>query len=427
MSITISPRLVAFATFAFALSTRAQTAPAAFAASDAAPPVNINDVVHPTKHPNNTLVGPYQFRQFYHLQNIDNLGEGQTIALIGDHHNPLIEHDLVIFSQRFGLPVCTLKTGCLQQIASARASAEPSPVPGTKTPDYNEESIDVEWAHAFAPAAHIMLVEAPSEGWPDLLLAVDAAVAHGATVVSLSLAEPERADHKQIYLDGDTHFLDTRASYVASAGDHGHTARWPASSPYVLGVGGTDITTNGYGGRIREVAWSKCGNAPRPSATGGGLSLAETEPLIQLYYGIPGDDDHLRGTPDVSMYATSLTGAAVYNSNVDPESGEPKLWHYGGGTSVGAPMWAGLLARANSMRAAKGKSSLAQYAGAGLQGTLAAIYAVARSTSNAFFDITEGSNGDCGAECHAGLGYDYLTGLGSPNGEVLLNALTALP
>jgi subtilase family serine protease len=122
----------------------------------------------------------------------------------------------------------------------------------------------------------------------------------------------------------------------------------------------------------------------------------------------------------------------VFDSNASAKTGESG-WRQGGGTSAGAPQWAGLIAVADSMRAAKGKVPLSQFDGKSFgKGTLAALYTVAKTTPAAFFDITEGSNrwGDsdkCGLECEAGPGYDYLTGLGSPNTAVLLDALTALP
>lgn len=409
-------------------------------AQTAAPPVvatfgeaqktaSVIEPVHPEKHPEETLIGPYQIWRFYNLQSVKNMGEGQTIALIGSHHDPVLERDLAIFSQRFGLPLCSVKSGCLRQIDIPDAGVGPKPTLGAGEEgqfSYLEETMDVEWAHAIAPKAKLMLVEGPRSSWENYLAGVDAAVAAGATVVSLSLAEPQRPDHIQMYLDGNKHFLDTRASYVASGGDHAHTARWPASSPNVVGVGGTTIKTDETGKRISEVAWSVHSSEPHATGTGGGLALAETEPPVQLAFGIPNDPKHMRGTPDVSMYATSNTGIAVYDSNSTAKS--PGGWRYGGGTSAGAPQWAGLLAVANSMRAAEGKVPLSKYVGKdGLKGTLAALYAVAKTTPDAYIDITEGKNGDCGAECEAGPGYDYLTGLGSPNGAVLLKALAELP
>jgi subtilase family serine protease len=388
------------------------------------------DVVHPAQHPELTLIGPRQVWRFYNMEGVKNMGEGQTIALIGSHHDPVIERDLAVFSQRFGLPLCSVKSGCFRQIDipdTAHAGATDS---GAYT--YVEESMDVEWAHAIAPKAKLMLVEAPRSTWENFLACVDAAVANGATVVSLSLAEPQRADHRQMYLDGNRHFLDPRASYVASGGDHAHTARWPASSPDVVGVGGTTIKTDETGARLGETAWKSRPAGDRYIGTGGGLSLAETEPQAQIAFGIPNDPNKMRGTPDVSYYASSRTEIAVFDSNASAKTGESG-WRQGGGTSAGAPQWAGLIAVADSMRAAKGKVPLSQFDGKSFgKGTLAALYTVAKTTPAAFFDITEGSNrwGDsdkCGLECEAGPGYDYLTGLGSPNTAVLLDALTALP
>lgn len=412
----------------------AAQSPMVITTGEAHPQAHVTDVVHPEKHPEFVLIGPAQVRRFYRLDGVQNLGEGQTIALIGAHHDDRMEHDLAVFSARFGLPQCTVKSGCLRLIDSPGAKPEEwTPKPGVTDAEnrkfsFGEEEMDVEWAHALAPAAHLMLVGGPSGGWANYLLAVETAVKNGATVVSLSLAEPQRADHREMYLKGNAAFRDTRAIYVASAGDHAHTARWPASSPDVVGVGGTTITTNEAGERVKEIAWTKHSEELHATGTGGGLSLAEEEPAAQLAYGLPGDDAHMRGTPDVAAYATSHTGIAVYNSNESPKTGAAPLWHYGGGTSAGAPMWAGLLAVANSMRAAQGKKALSQYAGKdGGKGILAALYTVARTTPDAFFDITEGSNGNCGPECTAGPGYDYLTGLGTPNGKVLLEALAALP
>jgi subtilase family serine protease len=389
------------------------------------------DLVHPARHPEETLLGPAQVRRFYALDGVKNGGEGQTIALIINKHDPVLEHDLEVFSERFGLPLCHAATGCLRQI--------PGPSVGPRPTEHEEEqgsfleiSMDVEWSHAIAPLAKLMVVEAPHGSWDEFLAAVDTAVARGATVVSLSLAEPQRPDHKEMYLKGNAHFLNHAAVYVAAGGDHAHGARWPASSPDVVGVGGTTIRTDATGARLGETAWRSRPAADRYVGTGGGVSLAEPEPQAQLAYGLPGDEKHMRGTPDVAYYASSRTPLAVYDSNASPKTGETG-WRQGGGTSAGAPQWAGLLAVANSMRAAAGKVPLSKFQGGAFgTGTLAALYTVGKTTPEAFFDVTEGSNkwGDkdpCGAECEAGPGYDYLTGLGSPNGAVLLKALASLP
>ncbi|MDE1161602.1 MAG: S53 family peptidase [Acidobacteriaceae bacterium] len=409
--------------------------PSVITTDEAQPTARVTDAVHPKQHPDKILLGPWQMRHFYALEGIHNQGEGQTIAIIGAHHNPVIEHDLQVFSSRFGLLPCTFKNKCLEQVAVSGAGPSGwTPTLGRPVNDdgkphgYGEEEMDMEWAHAMAPAAHLMLVEGPSGSWPDYVRCVQAAVEHGATVVSLSLAEPEREDHKGAYLSNNKYFTDRRAVYVASGGDHAHTARWPASSPDVVGIGGTTITTNAAGERLGEIAWTKKSDKEHATGTGGGTSIAVPEPQAQIAFGLPGNAQHMRGTPDVSLYATGKIGIAVYNSNTNPESHEAPLWHQSGGTSAGAPMWAGLLATINSMRLQAGKKPLSQFDGGSFgTGTLAAIYTVGKQHPEAFLDITEGTNGDCGDECKAGPGYDYLTGLGSPNGKVFVDAMVALP
>lgn len=396
------------------------------------PSARVTSAVHPASRPEQLLLSPAQVRHFYGFDGVTATGAGQTIAIIIAHHDPLLERDLAVFSQRFGLPQCTAAQGCLRQIPgpSIDASGKPRPAQDKEgTHSYLEVSMDIEWAHAIAPGAKLIVVEAPRSTWEDFTAAVDVAVASGATVVSLSLAEPQRPEHKEMYLRLNRHFQDTRASYVSAGGDHAHGARWPASSPDVVGVGGTTIRTDATGSRLAETAWSShpSSKEDRDIGTGGGLSLAETEPPAQAAFGLPDNPHHMRGTPDVSYYAASRTELAVFDSTPNPKTGAVG-WRPGGGTSAGTPQWAGILALANSMRAAQGKKPLARYEGEdGLHGTLAALYRVARETPSAFFDITEGQNGSCGPECKAAPGYDYLTGLGSPNASVLLQALATLP
>ena len=186
--------------------------------------------------------------------------------------------------------------------------------------------------------------------------------------------------------------------YVASAGDSGHGAEYPAASPNVIAVGGT--TLNGCSGTscsgfTGETAWS---------SSGGGISAYETIPGYQgnytgSVYGsstINGLTGGYRGIPDVSFDANPNTGVSVYDSTkYQGQSG----WFTLGGTSVGAPNWAGLLATGASQGATA------------LQGD-GAIYSGGYSTN--LRDITSGSNGTCGTDCTAGPGYDLVTGLGSP-------------
>jgi subtilase family serine protease len=402
------------------------------------------------------FLGPLQMWRFYGIDKIpgNTWGAGQTIALLSQAHNPYLESDLAVFDERFGLTPCTVKNHCLVFLPTENVADDgsweatpalkpenptPPPIPAdgkTPVPASGETMMDVEWAHAIAPYANIMVIELPVYSWVNVLHAVDKAVAVGATVISMSYAEPQKAEHFGYYQRGDRHFLSDKASYLASAGDHGHTARWPASSPDVVGVGGTTIRTDENGTVIFEHAWNTRPAGDRFVGDGGGLSGAETEPPYQIAYGIPNDEKKMRGTPDVSYFASSLTPIAVYNTapskRKEEDGAKPTAWRGGGGTSAGAPAWAGLLAIANSMRAKQHKVPLSKYVGQGEdaafgKGTLAALYTVGKHHPEAYRDITEGKNGDCGAECQAGPGYDYLTGLGSPQADVLIPDLVALP
>ena len=196
--------------------------------------------------------------------------------------------------------------------------------------------------------------------------------------------------------DGDMTHAGT--FYTASSGDSGHGTIYPSASPNVIAVGGT--TLNGCSGTscagfTSETAWS---------GSGGGASSAEAIPGYQSHYTGPvfgastisGLTGGARGIPDISFEADPNTGVSVFDTTTfQGQSG----WFTLGGTSVGAPNWAGILAAGT----AAGKTSL--------QGDTA-IYSGGFSTN--LRDITSGTNGTCGTDCTAGTGYDLVTGLGSP-------------
>ncbi len=336
---------------------------------------------------------PSQVRRAYGFDRISNQGAGQTIAIITAFDHNHVEDDLGVFSQTFNLPPCTTDNGCFTKM-SAGAN------PGTKQIWSLEAALSVEWAHAIAPQAHILLVEAKSDKLSVLLDAVDTAVQQGANVVSMSWGAGETPGTTQ-----DNHFVAANVTFVAGSGDFGTGTLFPAASPYVTAVGGTVLNIDAQGNYLGETAFS---------GSGGGLSIAEVEPLYQAQFHIPNDPAGKRGVPDVAYHADADTGFAVYDS--EPIQGL-KGWIAVGGTSAGAPQWAALAAIVNSMRAAAGKYPMGSMN--------AALYSAAKKANN-YHDVTTGTNGTCGVLCTATSGYDYVTGLGSPQANNLINALAKL-
>ena len=346
-------------------------------------------------------LSPARARHAYGFDLISNQGAGQTIGIVDAYDHPNIESDLGVFNSAFGLPPCTSSTGCFQKIYAQGIK------PNTNSGWALEISLDVEWAHAIAPQAKILLVEAYSNSFTNLLQAVDVAVQHGASVVSMSWGGNEFSSETSY---DSSHFSVNGVTFTASSGDSGNGVEYPAASPGVVAVGGTTLKTDSYGNYLSETAWS---------GSGGGQSAYEVEPLYQASYPIPNDPQGVRGVPDVAYDANPNTGFAVYDSvRYYGQSG----WWVVGGTSAGAPQWAALFAIANSMRVAASKRTLSS--------TNGAVYSVATGASaysSNFHDITSGTNGNCGTLCTAASGYDYVTGLGSPKANNVIPALVNLP
>jgi len=334
--------------------------------------------------------GPVSLRAAYSIGDIGvpDQGSGQTIALVDAYGDPTAEADLATFSTKFGLPPCATANGCFKLVYAG--GAEP---PADTSGWSNETAIDTQWAHAMAPAAAIMLVEAQSNSLKDLLAAVDTAVQHGATVVSMSWIGSEGPSESQ----ADTHFNVTGVTFVAASGDDGHGVGYPAASPFVVAVGGTVLAVNTNGSWASETAWS---------GSGGGASQFETEPSYQTGVQTTGK----RGVPDVAYDGDPSTGVPSYNSNACGAC--LTGWTQWGGTSIGTPQWAALFAIANSLRVKAGKTTLTQ-----------PQFVLYPAGEAGYHDITSGSNGACGSQCQAGPGYDFVTGLGSPIGRALIAKL----
>ena len=321
-------------------------------------------------------------------------GKGQTIAIVDAYDDPNIEADLGVFSAMFSLPPCTTANGCFRKVYAS--GAKPAADAGWST----EISLDVEWAHAIAPQAAILLVEAKSSMLTELLAAVDVAVRGGASVVSMSFGATEFSGDTYF----DAHFNVANVSFLASAGDSGAGVEYPAACANVTGVGGSTLTLkNGvYAG---ETAWA---------GSGGGVSATELLPAYQSGFNAKSK----RGVPDVAYNADPNSGIPIYDSL--PYQGYSG-WFLAGGTSAGAPQWAGLFALANAMRAAAHKLPLSMV---NYDLYRSAVSAAAYGAN--YNDITAGKNGTC-ATCSAAKGYDFVTGLGSPKANNLLPALVALP
>jgi subtilase family serine protease len=308
-------------------------------------------------------------------------GRGQTIAIVTANNDPSIASDLAVFDRQFGLPAPPAFT----KVAMPGATAV-NPTWALET------ALDVEWAHAIAPGAKILLVEAASAGLGDLTAAADYARQQpGVSVVSMSWGAAEFSVESHMDATFTTPANHTGVVFVAASGDGGSAgALWPALSPNVLAVGGTQLTVGSSGNYVSESAWS---------GSGGGTSRYESAPAAQT--AVTGNA-HRTG-PDVSYNAA--TGYAVYTSvTVNGLTG----WMTTGGTSAGTPQWAALFAIADQGRAAAGKSNLTN--------ALSAIYGLPASD---FHDVTTGGN----PSVKARSGYDAVTGRGSPYADRVVSGL----
>ena len=352
------------------------------------------DTVLPAAN-NGTVVGytPSQIRTAYGFgssfkfgsTNAD--GSGQTIAIVDAYNDPDISSDLKTFDGKFGLSNPSLTV--VGQNGGAPTSA-------TNGSWGQEVSLDVEWAHAIAPGAKILLVETNSANFTDLLAGVNyARYVKGVSVVSMSWGVDEFSGETAYDNDFGAPSGYSGETFVAAAGDAGSDGGvlYPAANPHVLGVGGTSLTTSGSTGTYSsEAGWAD---------SSGGLSKYEAEPSYQR----TAQDTGSRSVPDVSYDANPNTGVAVYDSfSYQGDSGWLKI----GGTSAAAPQWAGLVAIGNQGRAIYG--NYAPLYGTG--NTLPALYAAYKSGySTAFHDVSGGSS--TGKYTATG-GYDEVTGLGSP-------------
>jgi kumamolisin len=298
-------------------------------------------------------------------------GGSTAVAIVDAYDDPGAAKDLAKFSKQFGLPPATF------QVVFATGT-RPFNDPGWEI----EESLDVQWAHAMAPAAKLYLVEAASNSFYDLLTAETVAASivanEGGGVVSNSWGGSEFADETGY----DSFFSYPGVVYTASAGD-GPGVLYPSASPNVVAVGGTTLSRSATGDYIFESAWN---------STGGGLSQYESIPSYQK--GVTKVVGSHRGVPDVSAEADPNSGIWVLDSG---NGG----WYIVGGTSASSPIWAGIVSAAGN----NSGSSEAE---------LTTIYK-SRSNTQHFNDIKSGVCGPWNGNLTE-PGYDLCTGVGSPVG-----------
>jgi subtilase family serine protease len=356
--------------------------------------------------PGPTGYSPAQIRKAYEFDKLGNDGKRQIIGIVGAFDYPNAAADMKTFIKKFklkdmyGLPgrkPCNPVNGphpCFQVLYAAGVQ------PAFDEVWALESALDVQWAHAIAPGADILLVEAASNGIADLFLAANVASVV-ADVVSMSWGVPEFLGQSVL----DVFFDVPGVTFVAASGDSGNAfIAYPAASPLVVAAGGTRLLLDKKGKRMEpETAWSN---------SGGGISSVVPEPGYQLAYPIP-PTGGFRGAPDVAYNADPTTGFSVYSSH---GFGGQTGWLVLGGTSAAAPQWAALFALANQRREAGNLSSNDLIN--------RPIYDLARDDyRDLFFDIKTGTNGACGSVCTAATGYDFVTGLGSPRAKKLVDEL----
>jgi subtilase family serine protease len=304
-------------------------------------------------------------------------GAGRTVAIVDAFDDPTAAADLNTYRSQFGLPACTTANGCFRKVNQNGAA---SPLPAVDTGWAQEISLDLDMVSATCPNCHILLVEANSSSFANLGAAVNRAATLGATAISNSYGGSDSRDTT------NGHFYNHPGIAVtASSGDGGFGVEYPASSQFVVAVGGTSLrrattTTRGW----TESAWSGAGsgcsrfNTAIPSAASFNTGCAR------------------RAVADVSAVADPATGVAVFDST--PAAGASG-WLVFGGTSASSPIIASVY---------------------GLAGNAATIDAndFPYQHSTSLFDVTTGSNGTCSPTqlCRARAGWDGPTGLGTPNG-----------
>jgi len=377
---------------------------------------------------------PQEMHNAYDLTPVLNagfVGKGQTIVIIDSFGSPTAEADLKQFDADYGLP-----DPPSFRIISPLGTIPFNPNNSDQVGWAFETSLDVQWAHAMAPGANIVLLTSPVsetegvQGMPEFLKLEKYALDHHlGKIISQSWGATENT----LFTPGGRKVLSEFEAFyekaafagvtvLASAGDSGSanvdvnlnpypfpTVIYPASSPWVTAVGGTSLYADTNGNYQSETVW----NDGIGSATGGGVSQTFSEPLYQRL--LPSADQKLlnghRAIPDIAYNADPNTPVPVFVGFLPGQVG----YYLFGGTSEGSPQWAGLIADAN------------QYAGHPLGFLNPALYLLGASKNEAaevFHDITSGNNAQPPVPGYdAAPGWDAVSGWGSPIAQPLIQHL----
>jgi subtilase family serine protease len=257
--------------------------------------------------------------------NIDpSVDPGATVAIIGAYGYPNLASDLATYRSTMGLPACTVASGCLKIV---NQSGQTSPLPSGPQNGWDQENaLDVDMVSAACPKCKILMVQADDDQGDGLLIANSTAVALGATVVSNSWGAPEN-QFGDVTTE-ESYFNHAGVAIFVSTGDDGYNdggqgPDYPATSAYVIGVGGTSLAASGSARGWTESAWRSGGSA---------CSQGITKPTWQTSTACT-----KRMTSDVAAVGDPNTGVAVYNRDGGG-------WQVIGGTSASSPLVASIFA-----------------------------------------------------------------------------------
>ena len=321
--------------------------------------------------------GPSDLQSAYNLPS-STAGSGETVAIVDAYNDPTAAADLAVYRSNYGLPACTVASGCLKIVSQTGSTTS---LPRNNASWATEESLDLDMVSAIAPNAHIILVEASSASTTSLGTAVNEAAKLGANAISNSYGGGESSADTSY----DSAYYDHPGiAITASTGDAGYGVEYPAASPYVTAVGGTSLSKASNTRGWSETAWS---------GAGAGCSTVDAQPSFQASVGT---GCAKRAVADVSAIADPNTGVATYDST--PYQGYSG-WQVYGGTSVASPIIASVYALAGNTSSVTNAS-------------------LAYSHTGSLNDVTSGSDGTCSTSqlCTARTGWDGPTGLGTPDG-----------